>query len=77
MTVTNNVVLTAGIGNLNSNSLILENRAETAISFAANTGFLAETGPAVVAPGGGSPSSGYGYVKWKTQNASGNYVVLS
>lgn len=75
VTVNNNVVLTAGIGNLNSKSLIVENSAETAISFAANTGFLAETGPAVVAPGGGSPSSGYGFVKWKTQDALGNFIV--
>jgi hypothetical protein len=75
VTVNNNVVLTAGIGNLNSNSRLLEKSAETAINFAANTGFLAESGPSVVAPGGGSPSSGYGYVKWITQNATGNFVI--
>ncbi|MBX7181105.1 MAG: T9SS type A sorting domain-containing protein [Bacteroidia bacterium] len=75
ITVNNNLVLTAGILNLNSKSMVLENSAASAITFAAGTGILAETGPATVAPGGGTPSSGYGYVKWKTKSATGNYIV--
>ena len=74
-TLKNDLTLTAGVVNANAKSLTLNKSAASAITFAAGTGIYAETAPTDVDPLGGVAGPGYGYVKWKISNSTGNYTV--